>query len=152
MSGWKIFGIILACFVGIWLLGYALGWFGEAARVAQDEFGAQAALEKYEWFIDQAKAITKMDQDIAIFENRVSAVDSQYASYGKDRSKWSISIQAQYNQAKQQARDDLTAVVSQRNGLVRGYNAASEKFNWKPFQSKPDKPRETFFDYVATTR
>jgi hypothetical protein len=58
-------------------------------------------------------------------------------------------IQTQYNQAKQQARDDLIAVASQRNNLVREYNAASEKFNWKPFLTRPDKPKDRFDDYVV---
>lgn len=138
-----IFGVVVL--VGI--LGYAFGIFGEAAQVAQEEFGPRGALGKYEWFLEQASAIEKMDQDIKMFEGRVKGIDEQYKSYGDDLSKWPPHIQVQYNRAKQQARDDLIAVASQRNNLVKEYNAASEKFNWAPFKTKLDKPRERFQEY-----
>jgi len=41
------------------------------------------------------------------------------------------------------------AVASQRNNLVKEYNAASKKFNWAPFQTKSDKPPESYQDYVV---
>jgi hypothetical protein len=145
---WKIFFVLLVISIVTSVIGYALGWFGEAAEVAQEEFGPRAALEKYEWFINQANGIEKMDQDIALFESRVKSVEEQYAGYGSSMSEWPPHIQAQYNRERQQAREDLLAVASQRNNLVRDYNAQSEKFNWKPFQTKPDKPKERFHEYV----
>src|SRR5690349_10283846 len=69
---WKVFVPIMIISVGIGMFGYAFGWFGEAAAVAQEEFGPRAALAKYEWFVSQANAIDKMDQDIKLFEVRVS--------------------------------------------------------------------------------
>ena len=143
--GFLIFGIVIVTSV----VGYSLGWFGEAAGVVQEEFGPKAALAKYEWFIEQANRIEKMDKDITMFEVRVTSVDSQYKTYGDDRAKWPPHIQTQFNRERQQAREDLIAVASQRNNLVREYNAASEKFNWKMFQTKPDKPKERFHDYDA---
>ncbi len=44
--------------------GYIFGWFGEAASVAQKEFGATAALQKYEWFVEQSTRVSKMDKDV----------------------------------------------------------------------------------------
>ncbi|KKR13299.1 MAG: hypothetical protein UT43_C0047G0002 [Parcubacteria group bacterium GW2011_GWC1_39_29] len=146
---WKIFGLVIAISVITGVVGYGLGWFSEAGQVVQEQFGARAALQKYEWFIDQSNRIDKMDQDIKLFENRTVAIDDQYAAYGKDRAKWAPDIRLQYNREKQQGREDLLAVVSQRNNLVRDYNAASEKFNWAPFQTKPDKPRERINEYVT---
>ncbi|NTW13903.1 MAG: hypothetical protein HGA31_02635 [Candidatus Moranbacteria bacterium] len=142
-----LWAAIVAFFVVVSITGYFLSWFGEAGQVAQKEFGAKAALQKYEWFVDQANRIEKMDRDITLFDGRVKGVESQYESYGSDRASWSPDVRIQYNQAKQQAKDDLVAIASQRNGLVAEYNAASEKFNWKAFQTRPDKPKERFFEY-----
>ena len=75
-------------------------------------------------------------------------MDEQYAAYFTDKAKWAPHIQAEYNSARQQVRDDLVAVKSQRNTLAREYNAASEKFNWAPFQTNVDKPREKFQELV----
>jgi hypothetical protein len=146
---WNALSILLMAVIVLSVIGYVFGWFGEAAQVAQEEFGPQAALEKYEWFIDQSGRIEKMDQDVRIFEARATGVESQYSSYGADKASWPLNIQTQYNQQMQTARDDLLAVTSQRNSLVREYNAASEKFNWSPFQTDPNKPGEKFFEYTA---
>lgn len=144
---WKFVFFIIALVVVVSAVGYVFGWFGEAATVVQEEFGPRAALKKYEWFIDQANRVEKMDQDIKMFEGRVTNVDSQYKTYGDDRAKWPPHISVQFNRERQQAREDLIAVASQRNNLVREYNSQSEKFNWKLFQTRPDKPKERFHDY-----
>ncbi|MBI3577206.1 hypothetical protein HY086_04170 [Candidatus Gottesmanbacteria bacterium] len=141
---------ILLLIFALSAVAYGLGWIGSAADVAKDEFGPAAALKKYEWFIDQKNAIGKADQDIVLFEKKRADVDIQYvATYGADRSRWLPSSQVQYNQAAATARDDLLAVVSNRNGLVKEYNEQSEKFNWAPFQTRPDLPPRTFFNYVV---
>lgn len=144
---WKVIFLVVPMAIILSTIGYVLGWFGEAATVVQDEFGPKAALQKYEWFIEQANRIEKMDKDIVMFEGRVQGVDEQYKTYGEDRSKWPPHIQVQFNRERQQSREDLLAVASQRNNLVREYNAASEKFNWKLFQTRPDKPKERFHNY-----
>lgn len=135
---WTFVGIL----VTISIISISLGWLSQ-------EFGPKAALDKYSWFIDQANRIEKMDKDIMIFKSRMTVVDEQYDSYGKDRSKWPPHIQAQYNQTAQQVHDDLIAISSQRNNLVREYNASSEKFNWSPFQTRPNKPKERFHTYAT---
>lgn len=149
----QLFGFGVAILLLIAALGavaYGLGWIGSAADVAKEEFGPQAALDKYEWFIDQANAIEKADADIALFEQRRLAVETQYISiYGADKAKWSPGVQVQYNHEMQVARDDLMAIVSNRNGLVKEYNAQSEKFNWAPFKGRDDYPPENFVDYVV---
>lgn len=146
---WPAFFVVVACLLVLSGAGYIFGWFGETAQVAQEEFGPRAALQKYEWFIDQANRIEKMDRDISLYDARVKSVDEQYAGYGQDKTRWPLDIRTQYNSARQQARDDLVAVASQRNNLVREYNAASEKFNWKVFQTDPRKPKERFEEYVT---
>jgi len=144
---WKVTGLIVGALIVLSVIGYALGWFSDAAEVAKDEFGPKAAMEKYEWFINQATNIEKMDQDIVLYQQRVASVDSTYAAYGKDKSTWPPDIRTTYNHEKQTAKDDLLAIASQRNNLVKEYNAASQKFNWTPFQTKPDKPKETYLEY-----
>lgn len=144
----KVVGFLTGLIVLLFGIGYVLGWFGSAAKVAKDEFGPQAALTKYEWFIDRQNAIEKMDQDVVLFENRRADVERKYRGYGDDMSKWPLDVRVSYNRESGQARDDLVAVVSQRNNLVKEYNAESEKFNWAPFKTKPDKPRERMSEYV----
>jgi len=146
---WKIFFTVLGIALVISVFGYFLGWFGEAAKIAQDEFGAKTALTKYEWFIDQANRIEKMDKDISLFEARAKGVDIQYKGYGEDMAQWPPHIQVQFNRERQQAREDLLAMASQRNNLIKEYNASSEKFNWRPFQTRPDRPKERFHEYVT---
>lgn len=145
----KIWFWVVGIIIVISATGYILGWFGSAATVAKNEFGPEAALAKYEWFIDQAKAIQKMDQDILLFQSRKAEVDNKYKAYGEDQSKWPPDVRVQYNRESQQARDDLLAIVSQRNNLVREYNAASEKFNWAPFQTRPDLPKQNYFEFTV---
>jgi len=145
---WKIFFLGLCCIIVLSIAGYIFGWFGEVAKVAQDEFGPKSALDKYEWFIDEANAIKKMNTDIVLFKNRVTSVTKKYQGYGANMAAWPPHIQIQFNKEKQQADDDLLAIVSQRNNLVKEYNAQSEKFNWKPFQTRPDKPEESFHKYI----
>src|SRR3989344_4193860 len=142
----KVFFFIIGITVIISVVGGALGWFSEAAQVAREEFGPRAGLEKYEWFLEQASAIEKMDQDIVLFEDRKKSVEEKYGKYG-DSTKWPPHISVQYNQEIEAANTDLLAVVSQRNNLVKEYNAASEKFNWAPFETELNKPREIFQEY-----
>jgi len=146
---WKIFGTILVVVVIISVVGYFLGWFGEGAKVVKDEFGPKAALEKYEWFINQANSIKKMEADITIFESRVTNIKSEYSAYGSDLSKWPLDVRTQYNHSLQLAKDDLVAIVSQRNNLVKDYNSASEKFNWEPFKTRSDFPGKEFVEYKS---
>lgn len=145
----KVTALVVGCGLVLAAIGYGLGWFGEAAQVAQEEFGPRAALKKYEWFKEQAAAIKKMDQDVVMYEKRVKDVESRYSSYGENRTKWPLDARIQYGHESQVARDDLVAIASQRNNLVKEYNAASSKFNWSPFQTDPDKPNQFFQEYVV---
>ena len=145
---WAMFLLGMAMVVVVGVGGYLLGWFGEGMQVAREEFGPRAMLKKYEWFIEQANGIEKMDRDIALLRNRAAAVEDQYKSYG-EKSHWPLDVRVQYNRAIETAQGDSLAVTSQRNGLVKEYNAASQKFNWSPFQTRPDKPKESFHIYVV---
>ncbi len=142
----KIFTFLLFVSVTISVTGYTLGWFGEAASVAQKEFGADAALKKYEWFIEQSTMVAKMDQDVDIFRNKVNSVKKQYEAYGQPKD-WTPDVRLMFNQSLNTAQSDLIAVISQRNGLVREYNAASSKFNWTPFKTHIDTPQVIYKEF-----
>lgn len=142
-------------FFAIGSIGHYLGWWvawwvGSAETTVQEEFSASAMLEKYEWFIDQSNMIEKADSDITIFEQRIASIETQYTStYGDDKTSWSASVQTQYNHEVQTARDDLVAIVSNRNNIVKEYNAQSEKFNWAPFNTRDDLPPQTYAEYLV---
>jgi len=144
---WKVFWTLIVVIIVVGVVGYGLGWFGEAADVAKKEFGPQAALDKYEWFKEQWQMIQKSDRDVEIFRQRLAAVDTQYAAYGEP-AQFSPDIRMMYNKAKQQANDDLVAIISTRNALVRDYMAASSKFNWEPFKGHVDQPPQMISEIV----
>jgi len=132
--------LLIAVIVGG--VGYVFGWFGEAASVVKEEFGPRAALEKYEWFVDTAADIRKMDRDVELFKKRLSTAEKEC---GGKEVEVPMPVVVMCTDRVAQARDDLLAVTSQRNGIVREYNAASAKFNWALFQTRPDKPQAQFF-------
>ncbi|MFA5853516.1 MAG: hypothetical protein WC866_00360 [Patescibacteria group bacterium] len=149
-SGWTLGKIITrvvlpitALCVVIGSLAYGLGWVGEAADVAREQHGPRASLKKYEWFVDQATYIDKMDADVKLYRQRVADTTTQYElTHGKDRATWPPTAQMQYGEDYKQAKDDLLAIISQRNNLVREYNAQSEKFNWSGYDTTSGpKPR-----------
>ena len=142
-----VFGIfLLAAVVGG--LGYAFGWFGEAAQVAQDEFGPKAMLKKYEWFKDAAAQLEKKQADIAVYDGRLKAMASGYT--GLARQNWPREDREQYNVWT----SEVAGVKASYNQLAAEYNAAMAKFNWRfaesgslpPGAEKP-LPRE-FKPYV----
>jgi len=146
--GLKILGLFVLFAIIITPIGWAAGWFSEAATLAREEFGPRAMLEKYEWFKDQAPRIDKMKADIAMFESRKTGVTEKYAGYGEKMSEWPPHIQAEFNREASQARDDLIAIVSQHNTLVREYVTQSSKFNWALFRTRTDMPPETYEEYL----
>lgn len=142
----KYFFEFIGIFILIVLVSGGLSWFDNAADVAKKEFYPDVMLKKYEWFINQANNIKKMDQDVINFRKKATDVETTYAAYGNPK-EWSIDIRVQYNKAKTNASDDLMAMISQRNGLVQEYNAQSAKFTWAPFESRRDMPSKTFEEY-----
>lgn len=119
--------IILAIFVlGILIsvIGYSLGWFGEAARVTKEEFGPRAMLEKYEWFKDAAAQLEKKQADIAVYEGRMTAMNETYKGF--ERQKWPREDREQYNIWS----SEVAGVKTSYNTLAAEYNAQMAKFNW----------------------
>jgi hypothetical protein len=120
--------VILAVFaLGILIsgIGYGLGWFGEAAKVTQEEFGPRAMLEKYEWFKDAAAQLEKKQADIAVYEGRVKAMDETYKD--RPRHQWPREDREQYNVWM----SEVAGVKASYNSLAADYNAQMAKFNWR---------------------
>jgi hypothetical protein len=105
-------------------LSYAFGWFSEAADVAQEEFGPEASIEKYEWFEDCAATLEEKGHTIHVYEQNIADMDSMYA--GTPRKDWDRLDKQQYNQWAM----EITGLKASYNKVVAEYNAASAKFNW----------------------
>jgi hypothetical protein len=107
------------------VLGYGLGWFSEAAKVAQEEFGPRAMLEKYEWFKDAAAQLEKKQADIAVYGSRMTAMSETYKDL--PRQKWPREDREQYNVWS----SEVAGVKASYNSLAADYNAQMVKFNWR---------------------
>ncbi len=138
-TGGRVILAIVVLTIVLGGIGFVFNWFGDAGNVVQKEYAPIAMLAKYEWFINQSEAIKKMDADMKIYRDRVAAVDSSYAVNGP-KEKWDVVTKQLYANDKQKAQTDLAAVISQRNGLAKDYNAQSAKFNWRPFNTRSDVP------------
>ncbi len=115
--------------IGCWVLGY----FGEAAQVAREEFGPRELLRKYEWFKDQIAGIDKVRADIEVYEKRLK---DQEGDYGEDAAKWPRDVREQRSVWRQ----EVAGIVSRHNDLVAEYNAQMAKFNWR-FTNAGDLPK-----------
>ena len=106
------------------IASYSLGWFSEAGKVAQEEFGPEASIEKYEWFEDCASTLEEKSHTINVYEHNIVDMDSMYA--GIPRKDWDRLDKQQYNQWTM----EITGIKASYNKVVKEYNAASAKFNW----------------------
>ena len=143
---WRIFSWGVGVILTMSLLGYAFGWFGEAASVAQDEFGAKASLAKYEWFIDQETKIASMDVTIKNFHQKQDAIVNQFTKDYGGQTSWYLLTKNNYQKQIDLVREQLQATIAQRNTLAADYNAQSEKFNWSHFKGKDKIPRQKFYE------
>ena len=116
---------IIAFSVLFGVIGYGLGWFGEAATVAQKEFGPSAMLQKYEYFKDAAAQLEKKQADITVYDGRIKAMDATYKDL--PRQKWPREDREQYNTWS----SEVAGVKASYNSLAADYNAQMAKFNWR---------------------
>lgn len=121
----KITVALLVLSVGLSIVGYGLGWFGEAAQVAREEFGPRAMLEKYEWFKDAAAQLEKKQADVTVYQGRIAAMSDGYADL--PRQKWPREDREQFNVWS----SEVAGVKASYNTLAADYNAQMTKFNWR---------------------
>ncbi len=146
---WRVFKWIIPVallVLAVSVVGNAVGWFGEAQKVARKEFGPRAMLVKYEWFKNASASLEKRHADIAIFKNKIDGLAGQYEGVAaNDWDRWD-------RQQMNTWRAELAGVTSAYNLLAAEYNSQSSKFNWKAFKaSQPDGGtglvQETFAPY-----
>lgn len=136
-TGWfalKVILVVIALSVGVGSIGYILGWFSEAAKVTQEQFGPRALLAKYEWFKDASAQLDKKQADITVYESRMKGMDTTYKSV--DRIKWPREDREQYNIWS----SEVAGVKAGYNGLAADYNAQMAKFNYA-FTNVGDLPK-----------
>ncbi len=113
--------LIPACGV-IKLVG---GWFGEAATVAQEEFGPRALLQKYESFKDMHAQLAAKQANIKAQQGKIKGLEDAYE--GESRKDWDRVDKQQHSQW-------LAEMDGQKlnfNNLAAQYNAAMAKLNYK---------------------
>ena len=120
----KVVAFFIVLSVGLSAVGYVLGWFGEAAQVAQQEFGPAAMLEKYESFKDMSAQLDKKRADITVYEQRITTMSEAYAKL--ERQKWPRDDREQYNVWS----SEVAGVKASYNTLAADYNAQMAKFNY----------------------
>lgn len=122
------FGIVISA------VGYGLGWFSEAAKVAQDEFGPKAMLTKYEWFKDASAQLDKKIADISVYDARLKSQDAAYK--GVARKDWPRDEREQRSVWE----SEVAGVRASYNSLAADYNSQMAKFNWR-FANRGDLPK-----------
>lgn len=105
-----------------------------AAQVVKKEFYPDALLRKYEWFKDAAAALDAKQADIAVYDNRLKGMLSDYE--GVKRKDWPRDAREQYSIWASEA----AGVRASYNGLAAEYNSEMVKFNWK-FTNVGDVPQ-----------
>jgi len=120
----KALWFVIPLVIGLSILGYVLGWFEEAAKVAKDEFGPKAMLVKYEWFKDTAAQLDKKRADVDVFEGRITRLAADYR--GIQRGKWARDDREQYSVWA----SEVAGVKASYNQLASEYNSQMAKFNW----------------------
>lgn len=121
----KVLIAIFAIIIIVSVIGYGLGWFGEAAKVTQEEFGPRAMLDKYEWFKDAAAQLEKKQADIMVYERRMRMLEKSYL--GVSRNKIPRDDREQHNVWS----SEVAGVKASYNTLAAEYNAQMAKFNWR---------------------
>ena len=137
MSGTKtIFtGVLVIGLVGVGfaVLATSLSFCGEAAEVAQEEFGPRAALEKYERFKDTAATLGKKRADIGVLAGKLTSIEKDYE--GISKREWPRLDRQQYRQWQ----SELAGLKMSYNRLASEYNADMAKFNHR-FANRGDLP------------
>lgn len=116
--------ILMVAGLGLRIVGGALGWFGQAVEVAQEQFGPRALLQKYEWFKDASAQLDKLNADIRVYEQRRKALADTYD--GAARAAWPRDDRQEWNLIA----SEVAGVKASYNGLAADYNAQMAKFNY----------------------
>jgi hypothetical protein len=123
----KVFGwlvLIMVAFIVLWVAGAALGWFGRAADVVQQELDPAALLAKYSWFKDAAAQLDARHADIAVYESRFKSIGGKVGEcpQGTDRvTREECMVWVQ----------EVSGIIASYNQLAGEYNSQMSKWNWR---------------------
>lgn len=112
--GLVVFGVVLACGVG-----------GCLFRKADEQFGIDASVSKYEWFKDAAAKLEAKQANISAAESRLAALDEQYK--GVPRKDWPRADLEQSNVW----RAEVSGMKAGFNDLAAEFNARMAKANYR---------------------
>lgn len=129
-----IFGIL--GLMALFLITATCSWIGETTSVVREEFGPRAALAKYEWFIDASNAIDAKKRDVSNYRLALEITKADMSPRERDE-----------REALRLRESELLGMITTLNALIAEYNAASAKFNWRPFESRSDRPATTYEEY-----
>ncbi len=121
----KVLGGVAICAIPTIFIAHACSAADEAAGVAQQEFGAKASLQKYEWFKNAAAQLDAKQATLKVYENRFQDLKDQYGE--KTRGEWARDDREQWSIWRSEA----AGIAASYNTLAGEYNAQMAKFNWR---------------------
>ncbi len=131
--------VLMLIGTGVSIIGTGLGFFTNAAKVAQQEFSPEAMLKKYEWFKDASAALDKKQADLSAYSVRINTFKDDYS--GIKKSEWPRDDRQAFNQLNA----EYQGMLQMYNSVAAEYNAQSNKFNWSKFdQTNGDSIQKHF--------
>ena len=129
-----IIAVICVLLLGSFLAANMLGWIGEAAQVAHEEFGARELLRKYEWFKNASASLDEKKASVSVFQKRLSSLEDAYK--GVARKDWPKDERERHGQIQA----EVAGLKASYNILAADYNAQMAKINWR-FCNVGDLPK-----------
>lgn len=127
-AGWLIFKWLLILIVALTVLGIFgrfVGWFGQAAQVASEQFGPREMLRKYEWFKDAAAQLDGLKATILTYDGRQARIEDAYRGMPR------ASIPRDDRAELDQIAAEVAGTKAAYNQLAAQYNAQMAKFNYR---------------------
>lgn len=139
----KVIGYIILVVFLMAVFGIVTRNCRRAVDVAEQEFGPETALVKYEWFINTSEILDKKLKDISIFTVNIEEMENEYSAI--PRAEWDRIDKQQMNQWKM----ELAGIKASYNDLAAEYNARSKQFNWKVFKAENPQYRGVPETYIS---
>jgi len=101
----------------IGVVGFALGWFGNAGQVANQELSPSALLAKYRLMLGQQNSLEELNKNILVYQTQLDSISTEYLP-NTTRSNWAESDRQQYNNIQ----NAVSASKITFNNLAEKYN------------------------------
>lgn len=122
----KYFGwicLLAVLLVAVWVGGMALGWFGRATQLVQEQVDPYELQRKYELFKDEAAQLDKKKADISVYEKRFRAFGSKTGECPETLSRTRSEQCMVWMQ-------EVSGIIASYNSLAGDYNAQMSKWNY----------------------